>query len=186
MQTMRELVVRLSEVARSYLSDAAMLAALRGMLNLHVDEEHPYCDDSGFKLEDIDDEFKRGRLQGAAALETVAAQRDALATKLHALGNVANPLTAQQRLAAEKAEAALGWIAKRPPQQAERVKRLAWKEAELLPVKPCWCVVRSRDGKQKTDAYWDGLDFVLAHKRRLVAGERWSEIALKRRNLKGK
>ena len=182
MQTALELVVRLSEVARSDLSDPAMLAALRGMLSLRVDEEHPFLEEPDYRQ--VSDAFVRGLSQGrnesAVALETVAAARDSLANKLHALGNKPpTPLTAQQVLAAEKAEAALGWIAKRPPQPADRSKRNAWKQASELPEKAGWCVCRSRDGKQKSDAYWDGMDFVIAVKRRLVDGESWSHIKLK-------
>lgn len=173
-------------------SDAADRSIIEACVKLVDDAEldsadNEYVDDA--YRDDQHNGFDRGRAQGLQDgvaqgmrdLDTVAKQRDELSMKLRALGpKPPKPLTAQQQRAAEKIEAALGWIAKRPPAKADRSARHAWKEAELLPLKPCWCVVKSRDGKHKADAYWDGDDFVIAQKRRLVNGEKWAEIKVRR------
>lgn len=174
-------------------SDAADRSIIEACVKLVDDAEwdsagDEFVDDA--YREDGDTGFDRGRaqgfqegvLQGKRDLDTVAKARDEIATKLHELGKriTAAPLTAAQKKQAAQLEAALGWIAKRPPAKADRSARHAWKESELLPLKPCWCVVKSRDGKHKADAYWDGDDFVIAQKRRLVNGEKWAEIKVRR------
>lgn len=175
MKTASELINQVRELVNSDLSDTVARAACRGMVNFWIDEERPYTD---FSQDDVDHAFERGRMQGAAVFETVAAQRDALATQLHARGNAAKPLTAQQLLAAEKAEAALGWISKQPlPTQARSPVR-KWHEHEVLPTAIGWYVIQT-DG-EASDAYWDGMDFVLARKGRLVANQQWAEIKVRR------
>jgi hypothetical protein len=182
--TKLEFIEQVREIVGSYMTDRTVRAALEGLIALHVDVVGHLVD-----LEDhsepltqrnvIDEAYKRGVAEGQANMETVAAQRDALITKLHALGNKPHKMTAKQIMEAKRAAAALGWIAKKPPPEDGRARVRWWRSHEELPTVPGWYALRDAAGG-KCDAYWDGLDFVISARRRLLEREQWAPIALKK------
>lgn len=180
MKTSREFILHLSAVARSNLADEAMLAALRGVLSLHEQDENEddaYREDGDYNDTGFDrgraQGFQEGVAQGKLNLDTVAKARDELAMKLReGFKTVAGTLTE-----AKRRQLAMEWL--RGQLKSSHRSFGSWCGREQLPTTQGWYQVRSADLDDATHAMWDGESFIMMRKRRLIAGECWRPFEAK-------
>jgi hypothetical protein len=177
MTTPLELLKKIDRLLSSGIDAETTLDAIRGLLELERDEDGE-LDLSKAAADEIAQAvrsaFKEGRNAALRAnvenFETVAAQRDELATKLHEMGKRRfDALTADDRK-----RIAMTWLQRQV--QTSFIARFTWQPREVLPPVHGWYHVRSPDLADSTLALWDGDAFIMMRKRRLNAGESWSKL----------
>lgn len=193
MTTAIQLLDTIRRILDSNLDEETVVASLRALIHGARDDDgdwmlldvrrgievagaacdaHKHENDAGSDHDfEVVSAYNRGLAEGRRErFEEIAAQRDAIAVKLHTIGKARLSMSDQERR-----RAGAEWLRDEfrlhdlPPRQARN-----WLPRELLPARGAWCDVLSADSQYTAIAHWDGDAFILMRRRRLLEGERWA------------
>ena len=151
------LLSRIDALTSSNLENEAFRDICRALLLTPTEDDEDIAgDEANARIQQLISQLSHAQVN----LGAIAAQRDAIAIKLH---NCGKKLTASQTCADPLP------LPFKPPRAANNITA-QWRERSKLPTKAGWYQVRNENGV--IDLYWTGMDF-LYFVGRLQEGQEW-------------